>query len=268
MATPGAGLVERARARLEPLPPPLAALPDPGPLATPYPLRAAAPRPEEIVLRRVAPPAPAAQEVREPAPADAAWPARDELRGPYLRVAQTFLVRELPEGLEIVDQHALHERVTFEGLKAELAQGGVAIQRLLVPELVEVSPAELADLAAQAPALERIGILLEAFGVSTVAVHGVPALLASGATERLVRDLLVALARLPRLPSAAELLEALLHSRACRSSVMAGDELSDEEIRALLRRAAELPEGQTCPHGRPTRVRFTRADLERAFERR
>jgi DNA mismatch repair protein MutL len=261
MASPGAGLVDRARARAEPFAPAGAYLPDPGP-------ERARIRPDELVLRPIPSAAPRAGEVAEAPPPDAGWRARDEPDGPFLRVARTYLVRELPDGLEIVDQHALHERVTFEALKTELARGAVAIQRLLVPELVEVSRAELEELVARAPALARIGVLVEAFGPTTAAVHGLPALLASGATERLLRDVLAALERVSGEPSAVELLEEFLHSRACRSSVMAGDELSDDEIRALLRRGAELPEGQTCPHGRPTRVRFTLADLERAFERR
>ncbi len=263
MATPGARLVDRARAR-EGAPLERTYLPDPGPF------RPSRPEISELLHYDVPRVSGIPSEVRErPTPAAGApWQPRDEMRGPFLRVARTYLLRELADGFEIVDQHALHERITFEGLKAELARGGVAIQRLLVPELIELPRSELALLLSQAPALEAIGILAEAFGPTTAAVHGVPALLARGSTERVVRDLVRALEKLPDVPSPAEILEEFLHTRACRSSVMAGDELADDEIRALLRRGAELAEGQTCPHGRPTRVRFTLADLERAFERR
>ena len=268
MATPGARLIESVERR-EGRAPFAPRLPDPGALAPAQqpapPERVAAPSPD-YELR----PAPRA-ETRAGAPegrgADP-WAPRDELRGPFLRIASTYLVRALPDGFEIVDQHALHERLTFEGLRAQVRSGGVEVQRRLVPELVELSRAEVARLEEHQGALAAIGIELDAFGATTIAVRGVPALLGDVSPERLVGDVLRALESTGKVPDADELLEDVLHSAACRSSVMAGDALTDDEIRALLARAARLPSDQTCPHGRPTRVRFTLADLERAFHRR
>jgi DNA mismatch repair protein MutL len=200
-------------------------------------------------------------------PADP-WERRDDLAGPYVRVARTYVVRELPDGLEIVDQHALHERVTFEDLKAQLAAGAVEVQRLLVPELVERAPGEVQLLERHAEALRGIGVHLEPFGEGTIALHGVPALLRRVEPEQLVADLVGLLERLGTPPPPDELLEEVLHSMACRSSVMAGDELTDADVRALLERAVEVGGAPTCPHGRPTRVRFDLADLEKAFHRR
>ena len=220
-------------------------------------------------MRRAGPAEPRAR--REPRPTTRIGPTgrpRDELRGPFLQVAKTYLLRALPDGFEIVDQHALHERLTFEGLKGQVAAGGVETQRLLVPELVELSRAEVKLLEPHFEAFAAIGIELAAFGPTTVAVQGLPVLLRRPEPARLVRELLATLERVGRVPPAAELVEEVLHSMACRSSVMAGDVLAEEEIAALLRRAAELDCDQTCPHGRPTRVRFTLADLEKAFGRR
>ncbi len=201
------------------------------------------------------------------APEEQAWTQPAVLRD-VLRVADTYLVRATGEGLEILDQHALHERVTFERLLAELASGGIEVQRLLLPELVELTREELALVAERAHLLAEVGLLVEPFGPTTAAVHGMPARLRHPDAEELLNAVLAALESGDGVPSAARLLEDTLASRACRSSVMAGDLLSDSEVQALLQRAAAIPHDQTCPHGRPTRVRFTLADLERAFGRR
>jgi len=197
-----------------------------------------------------------------------AWAKRDEFAGPFVKVARTYVLRSLPDGFEIVDQHALHERVTFEELKAQLARGGVEVQRLLVPELVDLSRSEVKLLEKHLAALAAIGVYLEPFGEGTVALQGVPALLRRVEPSGFVRDLVHLCERLGAPPPPGELLEEVLHSMACRSSVMAGDELSDADVAALLRQAAEVGGAQTCPHGRPTRVRFSLADLEKAFHRR
>ena len=102
----------------------------------------------------------------------------------------------------------------------------------------------------------------------TIAVHGVPARLKSPDIEGLVRDVAEILARTGKAPAPEEIIEEVLHRAACRSSVMAGDTLSEDEIRTLLERGRQLESDQTCPHARPTRVKFTLADLEKAFHRR
>ena len=223
-------------------------------------------------------PAYAPREIREPAvvrevPARAVEPDSIPVPVPrrVLQIAKTYIVREVEGGFEIVDQHALHERVTFEALLADLKASRIEVQRLLVPELLEFGPAEVSLLAERADALARIGIEVEPFGPSTLAVRGIPARLARPKIAEIVRDTIAVLeaARTGEADPAAErVLEEVLHRAACRSSVMAGDALSDEEMRSLLERGSRLESDQTCVHGRPTRVRFTLGDLERAFLRR
>jgi DNA mismatch repair protein MutL len=214
--------------------------------------------PSESAFVREAPPAAASE-----SPASA-----EPIRGPFLRIASTYIVRALDDGFEIVDQHALHERLTFEALRAEVEAGRVEVQRFLVPELVEVGPAQVELLEPHFDALAKVGFVLARFGPLTIAVHGLPARLKRPDAAGWLRDVIALIERDGRSPESAEVLEEVLHRAACRSSVMAGDELSEIEIRALLARARESSHDQTCPHARPTRVRFTLADLEKAFHRR
>jgi len=256
MATPAERLVDRAIARDAFL----------APRENPIPFD------RTYVVREVPPPAPSAPRSAEPvtsaAPAASVAPTAT---GRLMQIARTYIVREIETGFEIVDQHALHERVTFEALLADLRASRMETQRLLVPELVEASPSEVELVAANAETLEKIGIDVSAFGTTTIAVNGLPARLARPRAPEIVKEAIAVLedARTgDRDPKAERVLEEILHRAACRSSVMAGDALSEEEMRALLERGATLESDQTCVHGRPTRVRFTLADLERAFLRR
>ena len=228
-----------------------------------------------------APPAPVApvpvtpaQALPSPAPGPVPVPA-SPLRGApgayaigqVLAIANTFLAREVPGGLEILDQHALHERVNLEELRREVRQGAVVAQPLLVPALVEVTREEL-DLRLQHAAVwRRLGVELEAIGPGTLALRAVPARLTRLVPERLVADLLELL-RAPAPPAPDALVEAVLARLACRGAVMAGDRLDGEALADLLRRGAGLPQDRTCAHGRPVRVFLSLADLERAFQRR
>jgi DNA mismatch repair protein MutL len=207
----------------------------------------------------------------DPAIHAAREPASDGARGACLQIACTYILREVPGseggGFEIIDQHALHERVTFESLIVEMRAGRLEMQRFLVPEIVECSRAELELVSGRSDALREIGIDLAPFGATALAVHGLPARLARPNAAAIVREVIQVLES-PGEPRAERVLEEVLHRAACRSSVMAGDALTPGEIAALLARGARLESDQTCVHGRPTRVRFTLADLERAFQRR
>ncbi|MFT7487104.1 MAG: DNA mismatch repair protein MutL [Candidatus Paceibacteria bacterium] len=274
MATPGAGLLSRALAREgEVLHPGQASIADPGGLRAP----ASAPQPFEI--REVAgtpysgaQPSPIVdlprgQSVDATAPASLTDRGIDTIPGPFLQVDKTYIVRTLPDGFEVIDQHALHERITYEALLDEMRDGKVEVQRLLVPEIVEVSLSEKLLLAEHAETLRQIGIEIEPFGENDVAVQGMPARVRHPDPMGLVRDVAQILATTGKSPKPEDVIEEVLHSAACRSSIMAGDALTEDAMRTLIRRGQELESDQTCPHSRPTRVRFTLDDLERAFHR-
>lgn len=208
----------------------------------------------------------------EPAPTRddrgrAEWNQNDEIRGPYVQVDKTYIVRATAGGFEVIDQHALHERLTYELLLRDLYAGSVEVQGLLVPELVELSKSEVELLAPHTESLKKLGVDVAVFGPKTIAVHGLPARVKRPNVEGLINDILHTIEERGMPPTADEVVEEVLHRMACRSSVMAGDKLSQDEIHSLLVRARELGCDQTCPHSRPTRVRFTVGDLERAFHR-
>jgi DNA mismatch repair protein MutL len=276
IATPGESLLNRAERRGDWRP--ASGAPDPNQAwlpsgERPYELRPSAPRPESDDFARDNPfgsssgydlPTPQGT----PASNDDEWRARDRFEGPFLQIDRTYLVRALPDGFEIVDQHALHERVTLEGLRAQLREGAVEVQRLLVPEVVELARDEVKLVESELDGLARLGIELSIFGPTTVAVQGLPALLRNPDAVGVVRDVVGFLSMHGELPQAEDVVEEVLHRTACRSSIMAGDALEQNQIRALLERAEVLENSQTCPHARPTRVKFTLADLEKAFHRR
>lgn len=195
------------------------------------------------------------------------WKTHDEIRGPYIQVDKTYIMRATPDGFEVIDQHALHERLTYELLLRDLYSGAIEIQRLLVPELIELSKSEVELVSTHVESLKKLGVDIAVFGPSTVAVHGLPARIKRPDIDGLINDILHTIEERGTTPTADEVVEEVLHRMACRSSVMAGDTLSQDEIHSLLTRARELGCDQTCPHARPTRVRFTIPDLERAFHR-
>ena len=218
-------------------------------------------------VRDVAPGQPGETAGEMPGDMTGGWHAVDDLRGPYLQIDKTYLIRALPDGFEIVDQHALHERLTFEELRKEVDAGKVEVQRLLTPELVDLSASDLGLLMTHQKSLARIGVEIEAFGDKTVAVHGLPVRIRRPNAEAIIQDMVEMIARTGKAPDAEDVLEEVLHRASCRSSIMAGDALDQSSIRALLERARAAGTDQTCPHARPTRVRFTLHDLEKAFHR-
>lgn len=277
IATPGAALVDRVLKREDHrgqawLPSTPREAPDPTWIPRPESGGSAAPREQAPWAPEPADPAPepqpdAAEPMRAADSTREAWTASDELVGPYIQVDKTYLVRATPDGFEVIDQHALHERLTYELLLRDLYGGAIETQRLLVPELIELSKSEVELLSTHTDALARLGVELSIFGPKTVAVHGLPARIKRPNVEGLVNDILHTIEERGTPPTADEVVEEVLHRMACRSSVMAGDALTQEEIHSLLSRARELGCDQTCPHARPTRVRFTTDDLERAFHR-
>ncbi len=184
-----------------------------------------------------------------------------------LQVHDTYLVAETEEGMVVIDQHALHERILYEELKSRLERGGVEAQRLLVPEPVSLSSAEASAVLERKDILARLGLDVEPFGGDTVLVASLPAMLKGIPTDRLIHDLADHFRNKPIEPSADGLLEDVLNMIACKAAVKANQKLSADEVNALLARRHLAANTHHCPHGRPTALIFTKAELERQFGR-
>jgi DNA mismatch repair protein MutL len=180
---------------------------------------------------------------------------------------KAFIVAETADGIVLVDQHAAHERIVYEKLKAALAGGRIARQLLLIPEVVEMSEEDANLLLEYRDRLAGSGLVLESFGPSAIIVRETPALLGHCDLQSLVRDLAQELSA-----SAENGIDARLHTicatMACHGSVRAGRAMRLDEMNALLREMETTPNAAQCNHGRPTFVELSRADLERLFERR
>ncbi|MEI9992583.1 MAG: DNA mismatch repair endonuclease MutL [Rhizomicrobium sp.] len=181
---------------------------------------------------------------------------------------ETYVVAQTADGIVIVDQHAAHERLVYERMKKALADGGIARQPLLIPEVVELDPAEVARLAARAGELAELGLVVEPFGPDAVMVREMPALLGQADIKALIRDLADDIAETGNALSLKERLEEISGTLACHMSVRAGRRLTGEEMNALLREMEATPHSGQCNHGRPTYVELKLADIERLFGRR
>ncbi|MBB3773273.1 DNA mismatch repair protein MutL [Angulomicrobium tetraedrale] len=181
---------------------------------------------------------------------------------------ETYIIAQTRDGVVVVDQHAAHERIVYERLKAAMERDGLARQLLLVPLVVELDPSDAARLGERGAALEKLGLVLEPFGPGAVLVREVPALLGEADIATLVRELAEHAAEWD---DALPLERRLLHiaaTLACHGSVRAGRRLRVEEMNALLREMEETPNAAQCNHGRPTFVTLALADIERLFARR
>jgi len=180
---------------------------------------------------------------------------------------ETYIVAQTRDGIVIVDQHAAHERIVYERMKAALERDGVARQILLIPEIVELDEADVERLTARASELAKFGLVLEAFGPGAVAVSETPALLGETDAQALLRDLAEHMAEWDE---ALPLERRLMHvaaTMACHGSVRAGRCLKVDEMNALLREMEVTPNSGQCNHGRPTYVELKLGDIERLFGR-
>ncbi|CAA0086732.1 DNA mismatch repair protein MutL [Starkeya nomas] len=181
---------------------------------------------------------------------------------------ETYIIAQTKDGVVVIDQHAAHERIVYERLKAAMERDGLARQMLLVPLVVELDPSDAARLYERSAALETLGLVVEPFGPGAVLVREVPALLGGADVTALVRELAEHAAEWD---DALPLERRLLHiaaTMACHGSVRAGRRLKVEEMNALLREMEETPNAAQCNHGRPTFVTLALADIERLFARR
>ena len=184
------------------------------------------------------------------------------------QVHETYIVAQTRDGMVIVDQHAAHERLVYERMKHEMEAGGVARQTLLLPEVVDLDPAEAERVIARAEELAALGLVIESFGPGAVLVRETPALLGKTDAAGLVRDIADDLAENGQALALKERLEEVCSTMACHGSVRAGRRLNGAEMNALLREMEATPHSGQCNHGRPTYVELKLADIERLFGRR
>lgn len=181
---------------------------------------------------------------------------------------ETYIVSQTADGVVIVDQHAAHERLVYERMKAEMSASGVRRQALLIPEIVDVGEEGADRVAARSAELEELGLEVESFGRGAVAVRATPALFGVMDVQGLIRDLADDFAEYEAGLSLKERFEEVMGNMACRGSVRAGRRLTIDEMNALLRQMEATPHSGQCNHGRPTYVELKLADIERLFGRR
>ena len=203
-------------------------------------------------------------EVRRPVAPVAAAPARPPRA---MQMHELYLVIEVPEGILVIDQHALHERILFEQLKERLAAGRLEVQNLLVPEPVNLPPAQAALLLGHRAALAELGLQVDDFGGGTVLLGSYPAVLGKKPPREVLGAVVDYLTRQERPPTREALLNDLMALVACHTAVRAGDRLSPEQIAALVEKRHLAQDSHHCPHGRPSSLLLGRAELDRQFRR-
>lgn len=183
------------------------------------------------------------------------------------QIHNRYLVTENEAGMVVIDQHALHERVLYEQIRAKVLSGRLEAQRLLVPEPVALAPAEAAAALEAKDTLAKLGIDIEPFGGDTILVSSYPAMLANIDPAELLRQVVDGLLAGGKMPEKRDLLNELLNMIACKAAIKAGDYLAPEEITALLEQRHHYQDTHHCPHGRPTALVFTREELDKRFKR-
>jgi DNA mismatch repair protein MutL len=184
-----------------------------------------------------------------------------------IQLYNAYLVLETAEGMLVIDQHALHERILFEQFKRRIRSGTLESQRLLIPEPVELTAEQAARTLEHREALAELGLGVEDFGGGTVLLTAYPALLGNRSPQSILKAVVDHLSTKDRLPTREVLLNDLLSLMACHAAVRAGDPLTPEEIAALVAQRSLADDTHHCPHGRPTALLFTRQDLDRQFRR-
>ena len=194
-------------------------------------------------------------------------PSSSSDTGKSLQLHNSYLVAETEDGLVIIDQHALHERVIFEELLARVTRGPLESQRLLMPITIPAGSRQIALIEQIQPLLARIGIEASPFGPNSVAVQAFPSFLYRLDPGDFVRELMERPEQELLDLTQEQLLHKVLDMMACKAAVKAGDPLSRDEITALLDRRELVERSSNCPHGRPTTLRLSLRDLEKQFKR-
>ena len=187
--------------------------------------------------------------------------------GAALQVHDAYLVLETPDGMLVIDQHALHERILFEQMRQRVRDGKLEVQRLLIPEPIDLPPEQACAVLDAKEQLAELGLEVEDFGGNTVLLSSYPTLLKRRAPHEILRAVVDHLVSKDRSPTKEVFLDHLLATMACKAAVKAGDRLTPEEIAHLLVLRQLAEDSSHCPHGRPTSLLFSRAELDRQFRR-
>jgi DNA mismatch repair protein MutL len=189
----------------------------------------------------------------------------DEFRA--FQIHDCYIVVASDAGLEIIDQHALHERIMYESLRPRILAGAVESQRLLIPETVECTPVESAAVLESLDLFAEMGFEIQDFGGTTLLVNACPVLIPRGGLQRIIRDFAEKLVQAEGRMSRRDLLDSMLHTMSCRAAIKAGQRLTPEEMRELLRQRHIVQDSHHCPHGRPTSLTISRHSLDQQFGR-
>jgi DNA mismatch repair protein MutL len=198
------------------------------------------------------------------------WPApvtcvADDIKA--IQLYNAYLVLETADGMLVIDQHALHERILFEELKGRIQAGTLEVQPLLIPETVDLPGEQAARVLEHSGALAKLGMGVQDFGGGTVLVTSYPALLGHRSPQAMLKAIVDHLATQDRLPTREQLFSDLMSLMACHSAVRSGDSLTQDQIAALVAQRRFASDTHHCPHGRPTSLLFSRRDLDRQFRR-
>jgi DNA mismatch repair protein MutL len=184
-----------------------------------------------------------------------------------VQMLNRYLVMETDEGIALIDQHALHERILYEQMKERLSTGQLPSQRLLVPVPVDLSPNEFSCVQENSGFFGTLGMSVEPFGGNTVLISAFPAALSKTLPEEILLSLVEPMLERGKKLEKDELLDELLHRLACKAAVKAGEKLSSDSMRHLIQLATEEINAHHCPHGRPSTLVFTKEEIDKMFDR-
>ena len=184
-----------------------------------------------------------------------------------MQVHDCYLVVETPDGVHIIDQHALHERIMYEQLRERILNKTAEVQRLLVPIPVELTPREVSIALDNTELLAELGLLVQEFGGNTVALSGIPTLIRRADPAELLKSVIDKIDSQDEKITRRDLLDSLLHMMSCKAAIKAGQRLSAEEIASLLEQRHLCDDHHHCPHGRPTSLKLSKNELDRQFGR-
>jgi DNA mismatch repair protein MutL len=185
----------------------------------------------------------------------------------FLQIHDCFIIAENEDGFVIIDQHALHERIMYEQLKRRVHNSHLESQKLLVPESLNLTKEQSDTLENNSQLFEKLGIELVPFGPKTIAIQSFPVLLAKAEPADFLRDVIDMLTEKASTLDADSLFDEVLHMAACKAAIKAGQKLTDSEIEHLIADKQTIEQSSHCPHGRPTVIKFTVAELEKQFKR-